>query len=130
MTSPLRHLVWGLRANKKGRRCCHWQSKTGSCQQGRRPDPTGGDDLIGVKAAGICLDTSDMTSRQIQRAQRIVRRDVLPIGSRRRAWKARVFEEVVARCIRAGLVGGEGFAIDASVIEAAASRRRKKSMAS
>jgi Transposase domain (DUF772) len=37
----------------------------------------------------------------------------------------RVFEEVVARCIRAGLVGGEGFAIDASVIEADASRGRK-----
>jgi hypothetical protein len=30
----------------------------------------------------------------------------------------RLFEEVVARCMRAGLVGGEGFAIDASVIEA------------
>jgi transposase len=37
----------------------------------------------------------------------------------------RVFEEVVARCMRAGLVGGEGFAIDASVIEADASRGRK-----
>jgi hypothetical protein len=36
-----------------------------------------------------------------------------------------VFEEVVARCIWAGLVGGEGFAIDASVIEAATSRGRK-----
>jgi transposase len=37
----------------------------------------------------------------------------------------RMFEEVVARCMRAGLVGGEGFAIDASVIEADASRGRK-----
>jgi Transposase domain (DUF772) len=37
----------------------------------------------------------------------------------------RVFEEVVARCMQAGLVGGEGFAIDASVIEADASRGRK-----
>src|SRR5271169_6029692 len=37
----------------------------------------------------------------------------------------RVFEDVVARCLRAGLVGGEGFAIDASVIEADASRGRK-----
>ena len=37
----------------------------------------------------------------------------------------RIFEEVVARCMRAGLVGGEGFAIDASVIEADASRGRK-----
>lgn len=34
----------------------------------------------------------------------------------------RVFEEVVRRCMAAGLVGGEGFAVDASVIEADASR--------
>jgi IS5 family transposase len=33
-----------------------------------------------------------------------------------------VFEEVVSRCMAAGLVGGEGFAVDASVIEANASR--------
>jgi len=37
----------------------------------------------------------------------------------------RLFEEVVVRCMRAGLVGGEGFAIDASVIEADASSGRK-----
>jgi hypothetical protein len=37
----------------------------------------------------------------------------------------RLFEEVVARCMRAGLVGGEGFPIDASVIEADASCGRK-----
>ena len=34
----------------------------------------------------------------------------------------KVFEEVVCRCMAAGLVGGEGFAVDASVIEADASR--------
>jgi len=34
----------------------------------------------------------------------------------------RVFEQVVERCMAAGLVGGEGFAVDASVIEADASR--------
>ena len=34
----------------------------------------------------------------------------------------RVFESVVRRCMEAGLVGGEGFAVDASVIEADASR--------
>jgi len=34
----------------------------------------------------------------------------------------RVFEQVVTRCMAAGLVGGEGFAVDASVIEADASR--------
>jgi hypothetical protein len=33
-----------------------------------------------------------------------------------------VFESVVRGCMRAGLVGGEGFAVDASVIEADASR--------
>lgn len=34
----------------------------------------------------------------------------------------RVFEKVVQGCMAAGLVGGEGFAVDASVIEANASR--------
>ena len=33
-----------------------------------------------------------------------------------------VFEEAVCGCMKAGLVGGEGFAVDASVIEADASR--------
>jgi IS5 family transposase len=37
----------------------------------------------------------------------------------------RVFEHVVVECMRAGLVGGEAFAIDASVIEADASHNRK-----
>ena len=37
----------------------------------------------------------------------------------------RLFEDVVSRCVQAGLVDGEGFAIDASVIEADASRGRK-----
>jgi IS5 family transposase len=37
----------------------------------------------------------------------------------------RLFERVVERCMRAGLIGGEGFAIDASVIEADASCGRK-----
>ena len=35
-----------------------------------------------------------------------------------------VFESVLGRCMAAGLVGGEGFAIDASVMEADASRYR------
>ncbi len=35
-----------------------------------------------------------------------------------------LFEEVVARCIAEGLVGGEGFAVDASLIEAEANRQR------
>ena len=33
-----------------------------------------------------------------------------------------VFESVVCQCMEAGLVGGEGFAVDASVIEADDSR--------
>ena len=36
-----------------------------------------------------------------------------------------LFEDVVRLCVQSGLVGGEGFAIDASVIEADASRGRK-----
>lgn len=35
-----------------------------------------------------------------------------------------VFEQVLERCINAGLVGGEGFAVDASVVKADASRQR------
>jgi transposase len=35
-----------------------------------------------------------------------------------------IFERVVASCIAAGLVGGEGFAVDASLIEADANRQR------
>src|SRR5229473_415497 len=35
-----------------------------------------------------------------------------------------VFERVVERCMREGLVGGEAFAVDASVIRADAKRRR------
>jgi hypothetical protein len=35
-----------------------------------------------------------------------------------------VFERVVEACIRAGLVGGEGFAVDASVIVADANKQR------
>ena len=35
-----------------------------------------------------------------------------------------VFESVVRRCMTAGLIGGEGFAVDASVLEADASRYR------
>ena len=35
-----------------------------------------------------------------------------------------VFERVVGFCIEAGLVGGEGFAVDASLIEADANRQR------
>jgi transposase len=35
-----------------------------------------------------------------------------------------VFEEVLERCVREGLVGGEGFAIDASLVKADANRQR------
>jgi transposase len=36
----------------------------------------------------------------------------------------RVFERIVGQCIAAGLVGGEGFAVDASLIAADANKRR------
>jgi transposase len=36
----------------------------------------------------------------------------------------RVFETVLGRCVREGLVGGEAFAVDASVIKADANRQR------
>ncbi len=39
--------------------------------------------------------------------------------------RRKVFEEVVCGCMTAGLVGGEGFAVDASVIEVNASRFRR-----
>ena len=35
-----------------------------------------------------------------------------------------VFEQVIQRCIEEGLIGGEGFAVDASVVKADASRQR------
>ena len=35
-----------------------------------------------------------------------------------------VFEEVLARCVQEGLVGGEGFAVDASLVKADANRQR------
>ena len=35
-----------------------------------------------------------------------------------------LFETTVARCIAEGLVGGEGFAVDASLIKADANRQR------
>lgn len=37
-----------------------------------------------------------------------------------------VFEQVLTRCIAEGLVGGEGFAVDASVVKADASRQRHR----
>jgi transposase len=36
----------------------------------------------------------------------------------------RIFERVVTSCIEAGLIGGEGFAVDATLIEADANRQR------
>jgi transposase len=38
----------------------------------------------------------------------------------------RLFEAIVTACMNAGLVKGEGFAVDASVMEADASRYRGK----
>ena len=41
----------------------------------------------------------------------------------------RVFERVVGTCIAAGLVGGEGFAVDASLIQADANKHRSSAEA-
>jgi transposase len=38
-----------------------------------------------------------------------------------------VFEQIIRRCIEEGLIGGEGFAVDASVVKADASRQRHHS---
>ena len=38
----------------------------------------------------------------------------------------RVFERIVGSCIEAGLVGGEVFAVDASLIESDANRQRSR----
>ena len=43
---------------------------------------------------------------------------------RRSAAFRQVFEKVLQRCIEAGLIGGESFAVDASVVKADASRQR------
>jgi hypothetical protein len=37
-------------------------------------------------------------------------------------WLRRLFERVVEACLAAGLVGGEGFAVDASLIQADANK--------
>ena len=37
----------------------------------------------------------------------------------------RIFESVVAKCIAAGLVGGEGFSIDASLIRADVDKKKR-----
>jgi hypothetical protein len=49
-----------------------------------------------------------------------------PINERFRAGEVfrHVFERVVEACIAAGLVGGEGFAVDASLIAADANKQR------
>jgi transposase len=41
-----------------------------------------------------------------------------------RSLKRSIFERVVEACIAAGLVGGEGFAVDASLIAADANKQR------
>src|SRR6202047_5221853 len=57
---------------------------------------------------------------------RIIRRSRAPATRRFREGDVfrRVFERVVEACIAAGLVGGEGFAVDASLIQADANKQR------
>jgi transposase len=42
----------------------------------------------------------------------------------------RVFEGVVAMCIAAGLLGGEAFSVDASLIKADVDKKKRQEMAS
>jgi hypothetical protein len=44
--------------------------------------------------------------------------------SARSIWCGASFETVLQRCIEEGLVGGEGFAVDASLIKADANRQK------
>jgi hypothetical protein len=57
---------------------------------------------------------------------RVIRRLRVPATKRLREGDVlrRVFERVVETCIASGLVGGEGFAVDASLIAADANRQR------
>jgi transposase len=64
---------------------------------------------------GIEDEVPDHSTFSVNRHGRFRQSDIL----------RRVFEEVVWRCMASGLVGGEGFAVDASVIEADASRFRR-----
>jgi transposase len=50
-------------------------------------------------------------------------RSLLPRSERGDVFR-RVFERVVEACIAAGLVGGEGFAVDASLVQADANKQR------
>ena len=61
---------------------------------------------------GLEDDVPDHSTFSVNRHGRFQESDVFRL----------VFERVVGQCMAAGLVGGEGFAVDASVIEADASR--------
>jgi hypothetical protein len=99
-------------------------------------------------ASGCQSNISANTSRSLEGGRIVDRRlEIWPIGGFASwAWKMpywslgvlprrderfresevfrRVFERVVGACIEAGLVGGEGFVVDASLIEADANRQR------
>jgi transposase len=57
---------------------------------------------------------------------RIIRHSRAPRNERFREGDVfrRVFERIVEACIAAGLVGGKGFAVDASLIQADANKQR------
>jgi transposase len=60
-----------------------------------------------------------MPSRTIQRS----RAPATSVSAREMFFR-RVFERVVEACLAAGMVGGEGFAVDASLIQADANKQR------
>jgi transposase len=67
-----------------------------------------------IRSEGLGLEDKvpDHSTFSVNRLGRFRESDIL----------RKVFDEVVCGCMKAGLVGGEGFAVDATVIEANASR--------
>ena len=79
-------------------------------------EPAGGIWLFGGFAGSISTTAFPIT----RRSQSIA----MAFGFRQSDFFRHVFEAVVRACVDAGLVKGQGFAVDASVMEAGASRCR------
>src|SRR5436305_2843767 len=71
-------------------------------------------EIICDPQCGACRTSPDHSAFSRARNERFREGDVF----------RRVFERVVETCIAAGLVGGEGFAVDASLIQADANKQR------
>ena len=86
----------------------------------------GSDPLVSLtEAISAGGDTDSIVAHRLGVARRAARRGSLADGRFRESNVFRhVFEGVVRRCMAEGLVRGEGFAIDASVVKADANRQR------